>query len=180
MHKSEIEFKAGSKGNKSAVEHRASQASSLSKSEPFTSKLADQGSWECWDELIQLQLSSSGDFLPCDSQRVEMPRKDMEVTMGQMVLLEAWYTPTSAIEKNTIIWSFMANDSKQVISYSSGQIGIGSMDFRQRVGFAMSMPSANLSIFINNTQESDSGRYLCNVIIPGAPGLTGELRLDVK
>ncbi|TRY94140.1 hypothetical protein DNTS_028134 [Danionella cerebrum] len=68
----------------------------------------------------------------------------------------------------------------EVISYSSGQIGIGSMDFRQRVGFAMSMPSANLSIFINNTQESDSGRYLCNVIIPGAPGLTGELRLDVK
>nr|XP_009289979.1 endothelial cell-selective adhesion molecule isoform X1 [Danio rerio] len=115
-----------------------------------------------------------------DSQRVEMPRKDMEVIMGQMVVLEAWYTPTTSIDKNTVIWSFMANDSKQVISYSSGQIGIGSPDFRKRVGFAMSMPSANLSIFINNTQESDSGRYLCNVIIPGAAGLTGELRLNVK
>lgn len=42
------------------------------------------------------------------------------------------------------------------------------------------MPSTNLSIYINNTQESDSGRYLCNVIIPGAPGLSGELQLNVK
>ncbi|KAK9962035.1 hypothetical protein ABG768_007420 [Culter alburnus] len=119
-------------------------------------------------------------FLQSDSQRVEVPRKDMEVIMGQMVVLEAWYTPTTSIEKNTVIWSFMANDSKQVISYSSGQIGIGSADFRKRVGFAMSMPSANLSIYINNTQESDSGRYICNVIIPGGIGLLGELNLNVK
>uniref|UniRef100_A0A8C2FNC3 Endothelial cell adhesion molecule b n=1 Tax=Cyprinus carpio TaxID=7962 RepID=A0A8C2FNC3_CYPCA len=117
---------------------------------------------------------------PGDSQRVEMPRKDMEVIMGQMVVLEAWYTPTTSIEKNAVIWTFMANHSKQVISYFSGQIGIGSTDFRRRVGFAMSMPSANLSIYINNTQESDSGRYHCHVIIPGAPGLSGELHLNVK
>jgi len=68
----------------------------------------------------------------------------------------------------------------QVISYSSGQIGIGHPDFRKRVGFSMSMPSANLSIYINNTQESDSGRYACNVVIPGAIGLLGELHLNVK
>lgn len=49
-----------------------------------------------------------------DSQRVEMPRKTMEAIKGQMVVLEAWYTPTSAIEKNTVIWNFMADDSKQV------------------------------------------------------------------
>ncbi|XP_018598304.1 endothelial cell-selective adhesion molecule-like [Scleropages formosus] len=118
--------------------------------------------------------------LPGDSQRVEIPRKDMEVIRGQIVVLQAWYSPTSDIDKNTVIWNFMANDSKQIISYSSGQIGIGSPEFRKRVGFALSMPSTNLSIFINNTQESDSGRYLCNVIIPGAPGLSGELRLNVK
>ncbi|KAG1967239.1 immunoglobulin superfamily [Pimephales promelas] len=100
--------------------------------------------------------------------------------MGQMVVLEAWYTPTTSIEKNTIIWTFWGNDSKQVISYSSGQIGIGHPDFRKRVGFSMSMPSANLSIYINNTQESDSGRYACNVVIPGAIGLLGELHLNVK
>ncbi|KAJ8280641.1 hypothetical protein GJAV_G00057240 [Gymnothorax javanicus] len=117
---------------------------------------------------------------PGDSQRVEIPRRDMEVIEGQTVVLQAWYTPTSDIEKNTIIWNFMANDSKQVISYSSGQIGIGSPEFRKRVGFSLSMPSTNLSIFINNTQEFDSGRYVCNVIVPGAPGLTGELLLNVK
>nr|XP_055052266.1 endothelial cell-selective adhesion molecule [Misgurnus anguillicaudatus] len=112
-----------------------------------------------------------------DSHRVEMPMKDIEVIMGQMVVLEAWYTPTTAIEKNTVIWSF---NTKQIISYSSGQIGIGSTEFQRRVGFATSMPSANLSIYINNTQETDSGSYLCNVIIPGAPGLWGDLRLNVK
>ncbi|XP_051520778.1 endothelial cell-selective adhesion molecule isoform X1 [Myxocyprinus asiaticus] len=117
---------------------------------------------------------------PGDSQWVEIPRKDMEVVMGQMVVLEAWYTPTTPIDKNTVIWNFMANESKQIISYTAGQIGMGSTEFRKRVGFTMSMPSANLSIYINNTQESDSGRYLCNVIIPGAPGLSGELRLNVK
>lgn len=49
-----------------------------------------------------------------DSQRVEMPRMDVEVIKGQMVVLEAWYTPTSVIEKNAVIWNFMASDSKQV------------------------------------------------------------------
>lgn len=68
----------------------------------------------------------------------------------------------------------------QVISYSNGEPGIGSPEFRKRVGFSLSMPSSNLSIYINNTQESDSGRYLCNVIIPGAAGLSGEMRLNVK
>nr|XP_046169528.1 endothelial cell-selective adhesion molecule-like isoform X2 [Oncorhynchus gorbuscha] len=131
--------------------------------------------------MIHLQLTSSGDWpAPCDSQRVEMPRREMEVVKGQMVVLQAWYSPTSDIGRNSVIWNFMANDSKQVISYSNGEPGIGSPEFRKRVGFSLSMPSANLSIYINNTQESDSGRYLCNVIIPGAAGLSGEMRLNVK
>ncbi|XP_053362908.1 endothelial cell-selective adhesion molecule-like isoform X2 [Clarias gariepinus] len=119
-------------------------------------------------------------LFPGDSQRVEMPKKDIEAIKGQMVVLEAWYTPTSVIEKNTVIWNFKAREYKNIITYSSGEIGIGSSEFRKRVGFAVSMPSTNLSIYINNTQESDSGNYLCNVIIPGAPTLSGELNLDVK
>eukprot|EP00063_Salmo_salar_P095481 XP_014070316.1 PREDICTED: endothelial cell-selective adhesion molecule-like isoform X1 [Salmo salar] len=143
--------------------------------------MAEGEDYDCWDQMIHLQLTSSGDWpAPCDSQRVEMPRREMEVVKGQMVVLQAWYSPTSDIGRNSVIWNFMANDSKQVISYSNGEPGIGSPEFRKRVGFSLSMPSANLSIYINNTQESDSGRYLCNVIIPGAAGLSGEMRLNVK
>lgn len=59
-----------------------------------------------------------------DSQRVEMPRKDMEVIMGQMVVLEAWYTPTTSTEKNAVIWTFMANHSKQVSMFGNSIINI--------------------------------------------------------
>lgn len=70
--------------------------------------------------------------------------------------------------------------SVQVINFSSGEVGHGQRDYTKRVGFSVAMPSANLSIYINNTQESDTGRYICNVIIPGEPGLTGEVHLNVK
>lgn len=67
----------------------------------------------------------------------------------------------------------------QIISYTLDSISLGSPQFEERVGFTATMPSANLSLYINNTKESDSGRYFCQVIIPGAQGLTGELILDV-
>ncbi|KAK0133278.1 Endothelial cell-selective adhesion molecule [Merluccius polli] len=135
---------------------------------------------DCWDQLIQLQLSGSGDWAPCDSKIVEIPRKEMEVVKGQMAVLHAWYSPSSDIAKNTVIWHFNGNESKQVINFSSGEVGHGQNEFSWRVGFSVTMPSANLSIYINSTQESDSGRYFCSVIIPGAPGISGEMRLNVK
>uniref|UniRef100_A0A8D0A074 Endothelial cell adhesion molecule b n=1 Tax=Sander lucioperca TaxID=283035 RepID=A0A8D0A074_SANLU len=70
--------------------------------------------------------------------------------------------------------------SVQVISFSSGEVGYGQNEFTKRVGFSAAMPSANLSIYINNTQESDSGAYLCTVIIPGSPVLLGNIHLNVK
>lgn len=68
----------------------------------------------------------------------------------------------------------------QVINFSSGEVGHGQNEFTKRVGFSVAMPSANLSIYINNTQESDSGLYVCSVIIPKAAGISGEMRLNVK
>ncbi|XP_073342138.1 endothelial cell-selective adhesion molecule, partial [Pagrus major] len=143
-------------------------------------KLETQVDTDCSDQLIQLQLSGSGDWAPCDTQAVEIPRGEMEVVKGQMAVLQAWYSPTSEISKNSVTWQFFGNGTKPVINYSSGQIGYGQNEFTKRVGFSVAMPSANLSIYINNTQESDSGLYVCIVIISGAPAISGDIRLNVK
>ncbi|XP_077467548.1 endothelial cell-selective adhesion molecule isoform X2 [Stigmatopora argus] len=119
-------------------------------------------------------------ILQGDSNKVEIPREEMEVVKGQMVVLHAWYSPNSDISKNTVVWHFTGNESKQVINFSSGEMGYGQNDFSKRAGFSAAMPSTNLSIFINNTQESDSGRYVCDVIIPGGAGISGQMHLNVK
>ncbi|XP_069390145.1 endothelial cell-selective adhesion molecule isoform X3 [Paralichthys olivaceus] len=97
-----------------------------------------------------------------------------------MVVLQAWYSPNSDISRNSVIWQFMGNKSRQVINFSSGEVGLGQSDYTTRVGFSVAMPSANLSIYINNTQESDSGRYVCSVLIPRSNGISGEIHLNVK
>lgn len=51
----------------------------------------------------------------------------------------------------------------QVIIYQGGQIFDGAPQFYGRVGFAMTMPTTSASIFINNTQLSDTGTYQCLV-----------------
>ncbi|XP_068601863.1 endothelial cell-selective adhesion molecule, partial [Brachionichthys hirsutus] len=145
----------------------------------LTFKLETRVDTDCWDQLIQLQLSGSGDWAPCDAQTVEIPRGEMEVVRGQKVVLQAWYSPNSDISKNSLTWQFVGNRSKPVISFSSGQVGYGQNKFAKRVGFSVAMPSANLSFYINDTQESDSGLYVCIVIIPGA-AISGEIRLNVK
>ncbi|KAM8903296.1 endothelial cell-selective adhesion molecule isoform 3-T4 [Spinachia spinachia] len=104
----------------------------------------------------------------------------MEVVKGQMVVLHAWYSPNSDISKNSVVWLFTGKKSKQVINFSAGEVGHGQNEFTKRVGFSAAMPSANLSIYINNTQESDSGQYLCSVIIPGSSGIFGQMHLNVK
>ncbi|KAJ8267097.1 hypothetical protein GJAV_G00138340 [Gymnothorax javanicus] len=110
--------------------------------------------------------------------RLTVPRKIIEVIHGQMVVLPAWYRPTSDINSNTVIWNF--NGSTPIISDSRGVPSFGSPEFMNRVGFTETMPSSNLSIFINNTRESDSGHYVCQVIIPADASLSGDLILNVK
>uniref|UniRef100_UPI0037E8AB48 endothelial cell-selective adhesion molecule n=1 Tax=Semicossyphus pulcher TaxID=241346 RepID=UPI0037E8AB48 len=115
-----------------------------------------------------------------DTHKVEIPRGEMEVVKGQMVVLHAWYSPNSDISKNTVVWHFTGNESKQVINFSSGEVGYSQNDFTKRVGFSVAMPSANISIYINNTQESDTGRYFCSVIVPKGLSISGEMSLNVK
>ncbi|XP_026961088.1 immunoglobulin superfamily member 11 [Sagmatias obliquidens] len=56
-----------------------------------------------------------------------------------------------------------ANQPEQVILYQSGQMFDGAPRFHGRVGFIGTMPATNVSIFINNTQLSDTGTYQCLV-----------------
>uniref|UniRef100_A0A667YVX5 Endothelial cell adhesion molecule a n=1 Tax=Myripristis murdjan TaxID=586833 RepID=A0A667YVX5_9TELE len=113
---------------------------------------------------------------------IQMPQTSMSVIKGRMVVLRAWYTPQPGTDKNTntVLWNFVSNNTKLIISYTKDSISVASPQFKGRVGFMSAMPSTNVSLYINNTQESDSGRYFCQVIIPDNPGLTAELSLDVK
>nr|XP_010969241.2 immunoglobulin superfamily member 11 isoform X2 [Camelus bactrianus] len=56
-----------------------------------------------------------------------------------------------------------ANQPEQVILYQGGQMSDGAPRFHGRVGFTGTMPATNVSIFINNTQLSDTGTYQCLV-----------------
>lgn len=54
-------------------------------------------------------------------------------------------------------------NSIQVIIYQGGQVFSLANHLNGRVGFVATMPSTSASIFINNTQLSDTGTYQCLV-----------------
>lgn len=110
-----------------------------------------------------------------------MPDTSVNVIKGQTVVLRATYTDVSSdLSGNTVIWNLVSNTTQLIISYTKGFMSVGSAQFMGRVGFSASMPSLDVSLYINNTQESDSGRYLCQVIIPNVSVNPAELSLDVK
>ncbi|KAM7374891.1 hypothetical protein PAMP_007525 [Pampus punctatissimus] len=111
--------------------------------------------------------------------QINMPQSSMDVIKGQMVVLRASYSLNSDMSTGTILWNFVTNKSQLIISYTKGSMSVGMSQFKGRVGFSSTMPSRDLSLYINNTQESDSGRYLCQIILPDN-GFTAELSLDVK
>ncbi|KAM6969882.1 endothelial cell adhesion molecule a isoform 2-T2 [Aplochiton taeniatus] len=114
--------------------------------------------------------------------QIQTPQENMEVIQGQRVVLQAGYTPTPGVDlsQSTVLWNFMANTTKLIIAYTKTTVYPEDSPFLGRVDFAVAMPSSVVSLYINNTQESDSGRYLCQVIRSGAPPLTWELTLNVK
>ena len=52
--------------------------------------------------------------VPGDTNKMEIPRREMEVVKGQMVVLHAWYSPKSDISKNSVVWHFAGKGSRQV------------------------------------------------------------------
>uniref|UniRef100_A0A8C6U8B5 Endothelial cell adhesion molecule a n=1 Tax=Neogobius melanostomus TaxID=47308 RepID=A0A8C6U8B5_9GOBI len=114
--------------------------------------------------------------------QIEMPQSSMDVIKGQTVVLRATYrtTPGSDPSTYTILWNFVSESTQLIITYTKDSVNVGNSQFKGRVGFTDPNPRNDISLYINNTQESDSGRYLCQVISPTSPGFTAELSLDVK
>ncbi|KAK7120632.1 hypothetical protein R3I94_020577 [Phoxinus phoxinus] len=121
-------------------------------------------------------------FLCCisgDLAQLVLPYKNVEVIQGKMVVLQASFTGAE-IQKNTVVWNYMSTSTEMIISYVGGELSHSTSQFAGRVGFVRQMPDTNISLFINNTKASDSGKYICQVINPGGTGSTEELILNVK
>ncbi|XP_036074962.1 immunoglobulin superfamily member 11 isoform X3 [Rousettus aegyptiacus] len=91
----------------------------------------------------------------------------IQVARGQTAVLPCTFTTSAALINLNVIWMVIplsnANQPEQVILYQGGQIFDGAPRFHGRVGFMGTMPATNVSIFINNTQLSDTGTYQCLV-----------------
>ncbi|XP_058920735.1 immunoglobulin superfamily member 11 isoform X1 [Kogia breviceps] len=91
----------------------------------------------------------------------------VQVARGQTAVLPCTFTTSAALINLNVIWMVIplsnANQPEQVILYQSGQMIDGAPRFHGRVGFTGTMPATNVSIFINNTQLSDTGTYQCLV-----------------
>ncbi|XP_078238144.1 immunoglobulin superfamily member 11-like isoform X2 [Pogona vitticeps] len=99
-----------------------------------------------------------------------MNARSVEVARGQTAILPCTFTTSASFTNLNVIWMVTplsnANQPEQVIIYQGGQIFDGAPQFYGRVGFAMTMPTTSASIFINNTQLSDTGTYQCLVNNP--------------
>ncbi|XP_060054302.1 immunoglobulin superfamily member 11 isoform X1 [Erinaceus europaeus] len=91
----------------------------------------------------------------------------IQVARGQTAVLPCTFSTSAALLNLNVIWMVIplsnANQPEQVILYQGGQMFDGATRFHGRVGFTGTMPATNVSIFINNTQLSDTGTYQCLV-----------------
>ncbi|KAG5837275.1 hypothetical protein ANANG_G00237570 [Anguilla anguilla] len=98
---------------------------------------------------------------------VTVSQSSVQVARGQTALLPCTFTTRAALNSLNIIWMVTplsnAHQPVQVIIYQGGQVFTIPNQLSGRVGFATTMPSTSASIFINNTQLSDTGTYQCVV-----------------
>ncbi|XP_016148287.1 immunoglobulin superfamily member 11 isoform X2 [Sinocyclocheilus grahami] len=101
------------------------------------------------------------------SLEVTVSQSSVQVARGQAAILPCTFTTSAALNNLYIIWMVTplanANQPEQVIIYQGGQVFSLANHMNGRVGFVSTMPSTSASIFINNTQLSDTGTYQCLV-----------------
>ncbi|XP_060901787.1 immunoglobulin superfamily member 11 isoform X1 [Labrus mixtus] len=98
---------------------------------------------------------------------VTVSQSSIQVARGQAAILPCSFATSAALNNLNIIWMVIplsnANQPEQVIIYQGGQVFSLANHLNGRVGFVATMPSTSASIFINNTQLSDTGTYQCLV-----------------
>ncbi|XP_075449757.1 immunoglobulin superfamily member 11 [Ascaphus truei] len=120
----------------------------------------------CWGVCLVLSAVMSLQGLVTPLQ-VSVSKQNIEVARGQSAGLYCTFITSAALTNLNIIWTVTplsnANQPEQVIIYQGGQVFSGAAQFNGRVGFMQTMPNTNASIYINNTQLSDTGTYQCMV-----------------
>ncbi|XP_034080661.1 immunoglobulin superfamily member 11 isoform X1 [Gymnodraco acuticeps] len=137
-----------------------------------------------WEDSIQKHLMNAGgldiDWIKICSRfdlhtgkvcvralDVTVAQSSIQVARGQAAVLPCSFTTSAALNNLNIIWMVTplsnANQPEQVIIYQGGQVFSLANHLIGRVGFSATMPSTSASIFINNTQLSDTGTYQCLV-----------------
>ncbi|KAM6959104.1 immunoglobulin superfamily member 11 [Aplochiton taeniatus] len=98
---------------------------------------------------------------------VTSSQSSIQVARGQAAILPCSFTTSAALTNLNVIWMVIplsnANQPEQVIIYQGGQVFSLANHLHGRVGFVSTMPSTSASIFINNTQLTDTGTYQCLV-----------------
>ncbi|KAM4567155.1 immunoglobulin superfamily member 11 [Odontesthes bonariensis] len=98
---------------------------------------------------------------------VTVSQSSVQVARGQAAVLPCSFTTSAALNNLNIIWMVIplsnANLPEQVIIYQGGQVFSLANHLHGRMGFVATMPSTSASIYINNTQLSDTGTYQCLV-----------------
>ncbi|XP_028857775.1 immunoglobulin superfamily member 11 [Denticeps clupeoides] len=98
---------------------------------------------------------------------VTVSQSSVQVARGQTAILPCTFSTSAALNNLYIIWMVTplanANQPEQVIIYQGGQVFSLANHMNGRVGFVATMPSKSASVFINNTQLSDTGTYQCVV-----------------
>ncbi|XP_042656613.1 endothelial cell-selective adhesion molecule-like [Tyto alba] len=94
---------------------------------------------------------------------------------GQQVVLPAWYTSHSQ-KKPYVTWLLDREDADpfQILTYLDGVVKVEETELKPRVGFLYPVLSHNISVFINATQERDSGQYMCTVNVVDDATSTGK------
>ncbi|KAL2094364.1 hypothetical protein ACEWY4_009083 [Coilia grayii] len=117
-------------------------------------------------------------LLTGEPAEIVTPVPNVTVVQGQKVELPAVYNDGQISTDSNVVWNIVTDKTIPVISYAFGDITVPN-EYTGRMGFVHQMPNKNISLYINNTKESDSGRYSCLVVVRGSI-VSGQVYLDVK